>query len=107
MITSELHEPKPSESEEQKGGDSRNNVVPLHIATGGGDSGGPWLRDLEVGTCFLGKYAQQAMLHEFWIVAVANRAVKLLAIKDDKELYMWVDPIQFSKELTCYEVIDT
>ena len=93
-----LEEPSPDSSP--------NNVHRLHLATGGGDSGGPWLRDLPVGTCFLGKYGQQAMLHEFWVVMVANRAVKLLAIKDDKELYMWVDPIQFSKELTCYEVIE-
>lgn len=105
MIDLELREQKPSELEELREEKPVSNVVSL-VAVGGGGSGGPWLRDLDSGACFLARHGDSAMLHEFWIVAKANRAMKLLAIKGDQETYMWVDPVKFSKEFSCYEVLD-
>lgn len=83
----------------------KSNVVSL-VATGGGDGRNPWLLDCEVGCCFLARPGAGAMLHEFWVVAKSMRAVKLLAVQSEKEVYMWVDPIHYSNEFKLYEVLD-
>ena len=89
------------------------NVVPLRAVAGGGSGEYYWLLDLEAGAHFLCKVKlaraekEQFELKEFWIVGIGERARQLeLVLADGTSIRTWVDPIQFSKDMFCYEVLE-
>src|SRR6266853_4395056 len=91
----------------------KTNVVPLRAVAGGGSGEYYWLLDLEAGAHFLCRVRVSKMdkehseLKEFWLVGLGERARLLeLVMADGSSIRTWVDPIQFSKDMFLYEVLE-
>jgi hypothetical protein len=85
--------------------EEQTNVVPLSLI-GGGKGGGDWLSELQIGCNFLAKSNQsQIDLFEYWILGKGERAVRIVLVQHDNEKHYWVDPKEFSKVMTLYEII--
>ena len=94
-------------SEDTSQDSSKTNVVPLK-AIGGGRGEGYWLLELEAGAHFLTKLKREhSELNEFWLVGIGERARLLeLVMADGTSIRKWVDPIQFSKDMILYEILE-
>jgi hypothetical protein len=93
--------------------EEQTNIVPLKAIAGGGSGEFYWLLDLEAGAHFLCKVKlaraekEQFELKEFWIVGIGERARQLeLVLADGTSIRTWVDPIQFSKDMLLYELLE-
>jgi hypothetical protein len=101
LDTMESTLPSENTEEEQK----QTKIVPFSLI-GGSKGGGDWLSELPIGCNFLAKSTQsQIDLFEYWILGKGERAVKIVLVQHNDEKHYWVDPKEFSKVMTLYEII--